>query len=201
MAEGTTLTWMSCGHVSVTNMIDIDHLLNILSTFFIILIHFVAILSILGPRDVVICGLAQYAMLWGTMIGYTITTATSIMWEFYLTSLGIDYDIYILHTIMQNFWTFGLTDAEMVWTIQGGCAHQLLPLQRPRCELRCVGNLIHGPVRTSGDCAVTVSELGEDHTAVGNSCGDVVYLLIHRIVLEHSQVCFTPFSPRDSFGG
>lgn len=83
MAEGTTLTWMSCGHVSVTNMIDIDHLLNILSTFFIILIHFVAILSILGPRDVVICGLAQYAMLWGTMIGYTITTATSIMWEFY----------------------------------------------------------------------------------------------------------------------
>nr|CAD1818166.1 unnamed protein product [Ananas comosus var. bracteatus] len=35
--------------------------------------------SCLGPRDVVICGLAQYAMLWGTMIGYTITTATSIM--------------------------------------------------------------------------------------------------------------------------
>jgi hypothetical protein len=32
-----------------------------------------------GPRDVVVCGLAQYAILWGTMVGYTITTATSIM--------------------------------------------------------------------------------------------------------------------------
>ncbi|CAO2182157.1 unnamed protein product [Urochloa humidicola] len=35
--------------------------------------------SCLGPRDVVVCGLAQYAILWGTMVGYTITTATSIM--------------------------------------------------------------------------------------------------------------------------
>ncbi|XP_078182327.1 amino acid permease 8-like [Carex rostrata] len=35
--------------------------------------------SILGPRDVVICGIAQYILLWGVMIGYTITTATSIM--------------------------------------------------------------------------------------------------------------------------
>ncbi|XP_072999258.1 amino acid permease 8-like [Typha latifolia] len=35
--------------------------------------------SCLGPRDVFICGLAQYIMLWGTMVGYTITTATSIM--------------------------------------------------------------------------------------------------------------------------
>lgn len=32
-----------------------------------------------GPRDVVICGIAQYTLLWGVMIGYTITTATSIM--------------------------------------------------------------------------------------------------------------------------
>ncbi|XP_062208682.1 amino acid permease 3-like isoform X2 [Phragmites australis] len=35
--------------------------------------------SCLGTRDVVVCGLAQYALLWGTMVGYTITTATSIM--------------------------------------------------------------------------------------------------------------------------
>ncbi|KAF3329293.1 amino acid permease 8-like protein [Carex littledalei] len=35
--------------------------------------------SILGPKDVVICGIAQYILLWGVMIGYTITTATSIM--------------------------------------------------------------------------------------------------------------------------
>ncbi|XP_008802898.1 amino acid permease 8-like [Phoenix dactylifera] len=35
--------------------------------------------SCLGPRDVFICGLAQYAMLWGTMIGYTIISAMSIV--------------------------------------------------------------------------------------------------------------------------
>uniref|UniRef100_A0A0E0JRS1 Amino acid transporter transmembrane domain-containing protein n=1 Tax=Oryza punctata TaxID=4537 RepID=A0A0E0JRS1_ORYPU len=35
--------------------------------------------SCLGPRDVVVCGIAQYAILWGAMVGYTITTATSIM--------------------------------------------------------------------------------------------------------------------------
>ncbi|KAG8078660.1 hypothetical protein GUJ93_ZPchr0007g3160 [Zizania palustris] len=35
--------------------------------------------SCLGPRDVVVCGLAQYAILWGAMVGYTITAATSIM--------------------------------------------------------------------------------------------------------------------------
>ncbi|KAJ1703289.1 hypothetical protein LUZ63_003068 [Rhynchospora breviuscula] len=35
--------------------------------------------STLAPKDVIICGIAQYIMLWGTMIGYTITTATSIM--------------------------------------------------------------------------------------------------------------------------
>lgn len=34
--------------------------------------------SCLGPRDVFLCGLAQYAMLWGTMIGYTIISAMSI---------------------------------------------------------------------------------------------------------------------------
>ncbi|KAK1265880.1 Amino acid permease 1 [Acorus gramineus] len=33
----------------------------------------------LGARDVLVCGIAQYAMLWGTMVGYTITTATSMM--------------------------------------------------------------------------------------------------------------------------
>ncbi|CAL9043471.1 unnamed protein product [Musa banksii] len=35
--------------------------------------------SCLGPRDVFICGVTQYVMLWGTMIGYTITAATSMM--------------------------------------------------------------------------------------------------------------------------
>ncbi|KAJ3678050.1 hypothetical protein LUZ60_001853 [Juncus effusus] len=35
--------------------------------------------SILGPKDVVILGVAQIIILWGTMIGYTITTATGIM--------------------------------------------------------------------------------------------------------------------------
>ncbi|MQL75792.1 hypothetical protein Taro_008176 [Colocasia esculenta] len=35
--------------------------------------------SCLGARDVFICGIAQYAMLWGTMIGYTITAAMSLM--------------------------------------------------------------------------------------------------------------------------
>ncbi|KAK3162636.1 hypothetical protein QOZ80_1BG0091820 [Eleusine coracana subsp. coracana] len=35
--------------------------------------------SCLGPRNVVVCGLAQYSILWGAMVGYTITTATSIM--------------------------------------------------------------------------------------------------------------------------
>ncbi|KAK8919041.1 Amino acid permease 2 [Platanthera zijinensis] len=35
--------------------------------------------SCLGPRDVFICAIAQYALLWGAMIGYTITAATSMM--------------------------------------------------------------------------------------------------------------------------
>jgi hypothetical protein len=32
-----------------------------------------------GPRYVVVCGIVQYSVLWGSMVGYTITTATSIM--------------------------------------------------------------------------------------------------------------------------
>ncbi|KAJ6848185.1 amino acid permease 8-like isoform X1 [Iris pallida] len=35
--------------------------------------------SCLGPRDVFICAIAQYVMLWGTMIGYTIVASTSMM--------------------------------------------------------------------------------------------------------------------------
>uniref|UniRef100_A0A1D1XKS9 Amino acid permease 2 n=1 Tax=Anthurium amnicola TaxID=1678845 RepID=A0A1D1XKS9_9ARAE len=35
--------------------------------------------SCLGARDVFICGIAQYALLWGVMIGYTITAAMSMM--------------------------------------------------------------------------------------------------------------------------
>ncbi|KAG0484078.1 hypothetical protein HPP92_012162 [Vanilla planifolia] len=35
--------------------------------------------SCLGPRDVFICAIAQYALLWGTMVGYVITAATSMM--------------------------------------------------------------------------------------------------------------------------
>ncbi|KAJ8618649.1 hypothetical protein MRB53_014835 [Persea americana] len=33
----------------------------------------------LGTRDVLVCGITQYSMLWVTSIGYTITAATSIM--------------------------------------------------------------------------------------------------------------------------
>ncbi|KAF6167078.1 hypothetical protein GIB67_041333 [Kingdonia uniflora] len=33
----------------------------------------------LGKRDVLICGIVQYIMLWGTIVGYTITSATSMM--------------------------------------------------------------------------------------------------------------------------
>ncbi|PKA57415.1 Amino acid permease 8 [Apostasia shenzhenica] len=40
---------------------------------------FLRISSRLGPSDVVVCMIAQYALLWGTMIGYTITAATSMM--------------------------------------------------------------------------------------------------------------------------
>lgn len=35
--------------------------------------------SSLGSKNVFFCGLVQYVMLWGTMIGYTITAATSMM--------------------------------------------------------------------------------------------------------------------------
>ncbi|XP_058097711.1 amino acid permease 4-like [Magnolia sinica] len=33
----------------------------------------------LGPREVFVCGIAQYAILWGCAIGYTITAATGMM--------------------------------------------------------------------------------------------------------------------------
>ncbi|XP_073107023.1 amino acid permease 8, partial [Elaeis guineensis] len=32
-----------------------------------------------GEKDVIICGITQYAILWGTMVGYTITGAMSMM--------------------------------------------------------------------------------------------------------------------------
>ena len=32
-----------------------------------------------GPREVSLCGCAQYVNLWGTMVGYTITASTSMM--------------------------------------------------------------------------------------------------------------------------
>ncbi|KAH0469229.1 hypothetical protein IEQ34_002461 [Dendrobium chrysotoxum] len=35
--------------------------------------------SCLGPRNVFLCAIAQYALLWGTMVGYVITAATSMM--------------------------------------------------------------------------------------------------------------------------
>uniref|UniRef100_A0ACD5XCE0 Uncharacterized protein n=1 Tax=Avena sativa TaxID=4498 RepID=A0ACD5XCE0_AVESA len=38
-----------------------------------------AVRSCLGPRDVALCGIAQYAILWGAIVGYTITAATGIM--------------------------------------------------------------------------------------------------------------------------
>ncbi|KAF2297302.1 hypothetical protein GH714_020973 [Hevea brasiliensis] len=37
-----------------------------------------AVRALLGPRNEVICAVLQYALLWGTMIGYTVTTAISI---------------------------------------------------------------------------------------------------------------------------
>ncbi|XP_020586522.1 amino acid permease 8-like [Phalaenopsis equestris] len=35
--------------------------------------------SCLGPGNVLLCAIAQYALLWGTMVGYIITAATSMM--------------------------------------------------------------------------------------------------------------------------
>lgn len=35
--------------------------------------------SWLGPRDVLVCGIVQYITLWGTLIGYTVTTDLSMM--------------------------------------------------------------------------------------------------------------------------
>ncbi|KAK9205024.1 hypothetical protein WN943_015290 [Citrus x changshan-huyou] len=37
-----------------------------------------AVRALLGPKNVVVCGIMQYSLLWGTMIGYTITTAISV---------------------------------------------------------------------------------------------------------------------------
>ncbi|KAL5845888.1 hypothetical protein ACOSQ3_009412 [Xanthoceras sorbifolium] len=37
-----------------------------------------AVRALLGPRNVLICGIIQYSNLWGSMIGYTITTAISM---------------------------------------------------------------------------------------------------------------------------
>jgi hypothetical protein len=33
---------------------------------------------IAGPREVFMCGIAQYVNLWGTMVGYTITATISM---------------------------------------------------------------------------------------------------------------------------
>ncbi|MQL78266.1 hypothetical protein Taro_010699 [Colocasia esculenta] len=38
-----------------------------------------AVRAYLGPKEVFMCGVAQYANLWGTMVGYTITATTSMM--------------------------------------------------------------------------------------------------------------------------
>ncbi|KAJ6797289.1 putative amino acid permease 6 [Iris pallida] len=38
-----------------------------------------AVRSYLGPREVLLCGWAQYINLWGTLVGYTITAATSMI--------------------------------------------------------------------------------------------------------------------------
>ncbi|WOL03600.1 amino acid permease 4-like [Canna indica] len=38
-----------------------------------------AIRACLGNKDVLICGIIQYSLLWGTMVGYTVTSAMSMM--------------------------------------------------------------------------------------------------------------------------
>ncbi|KAM0940786.1 putative amino acid transporter, transmembrane domain-containing protein [Dioscorea sansibarensis] len=38
-----------------------------------------AVRAYLGPREVSLCGCAQYVNLWGTMVGYTITASTSMI--------------------------------------------------------------------------------------------------------------------------
>ncbi|CAK7344755.1 unnamed protein product [Dovyalis caffra] len=40
--------------------------------------YILAVRELLGPRSELICGILQYSILWGTMIGYTVTTAISI---------------------------------------------------------------------------------------------------------------------------
>ncbi len=34
---------------------------------------------VLGPKNVMLCGCAQYVNLWGTLVGYTITASASMM--------------------------------------------------------------------------------------------------------------------------
>ncbi|XP_065847756.1 amino acid permease 1-like [Euphorbia lathyris] len=40
--------------------------------------YIAAVRSLLGPRNELICAVLQYSLLWGTMIGYTVTTAISV---------------------------------------------------------------------------------------------------------------------------
>ncbi|KAF5184307.1 Amino acid permease [Thalictrum thalictroides] len=37
-----------------------------------------AVRACLGPREVLLCSIVQYAILWGSLIGYTVTTSTSM---------------------------------------------------------------------------------------------------------------------------
>lgn len=52
-----------------------------------------------GARDVLVCGIAQYSMLWVTAIAYTITAATSMMWVMYLSKSCLANQI--METLMQ----------------------------------------------------------------------------------------------------
>ena len=36
-------------------------------------------LNIPGPTEILMCGVAQYVNLWGTLVGYNITANTSMM--------------------------------------------------------------------------------------------------------------------------
>ncbi|XP_065880669.1 amino acid permease 8-like [Euphorbia lathyris] len=40
--------------------------------------YITAVRSLLGPTNEILCAIMQYALLWGTMIGYTVTTAISV---------------------------------------------------------------------------------------------------------------------------
>ena len=45
-----------------------------------------AVRCYLGRKNVLLCGCAQYVNLWGTLVGYTITASTSMM---YVSSVSI----------------------------------------------------------------------------------------------------------------